>query len=90
MTLSIELVDEPAEQTAQECHAQISITAGAKGLELEAACINEPQNPAVKFAKWVCEHGQELFLRMVQEEARTRIQAPREVRIVGTDGETLQ
>lgn len=103
MTLAIELVDEPAEPAPQECHAQISITAGAKGLEIESVCINEPNNPAVKFAKWVGEHSQELFTRMEKEQAGPQLVTdvtPRiigangpvtgEVRLVGADGETLQ
>lgn len=85
MTPSIELLDEPTE-TAQECHAQISITAGAKGLEIESAGINEPGNPAVKFAKWVCEHSQELLSRIEREEAGPQLVTDVTPRIVGADG----
>jgi hypothetical protein len=97
--------EERRTQAEVDCHAQISLTAGAKGLELESVCLNEPDNPAVKFAKWLCENSVELFQQMVASEAKSRIITDVTPRLhsadgglingdagalVGPDGETLQ
>lgn len=74
-----------------ECHAQITVTAGAQGLAIEMTALNEPENPAVMFAKWVCEHSNELFQQMVTATAaKSLVAAPRDVALVGPDGRKLQ
>lgn len=76
--------DQPAviQQTEIDCHAQISISAGPDGLVINLAAVSDEANPAVTFARWVCENADTLMAMQRPQQ----IIASAVPRLLGPDG----
>jgi hypothetical protein len=51
-------------------HAQITLVAGANGIDIQLAQVDDPDNQAVRFAKFLCENSQALMLMCNRQEVK--------------------